>query len=143
MSTSSLTRVIRRQEGLSFADGHLHGGKSLVSMYRHNDSYPGYYGVLLARFLQDKDHNGIECLAASIVAEFKRRPKDIYLYPITDDINNTYVEYIYTVYVKPDHEHYISVWSRWDNDEKGEVIFVGTPQMFLDKHINNYYKKIK
>ena len=82
-------------------------------------------------------------LAASLVAEFKRKPKDIYLYPITDDINNTYAEYIYTVYVKPDHEHYISVWSRWDNDEKGEVIFVGTPQMFLDKHINNYYKKIK
>ena len=143
MSTSSLTRVIRRQEGLSFAEGHLHGDKSLVNMYRHNDSYPGCHGILLARFLRDIEHNGIECLAASLVSEFKHKPRDIYLYPITDDINNTYVEYIYTVYVKPDHEHYISVWSRWDNDEKGEVIFVGTAQMFLDKYVIDFYKKIK
>ena len=145
MSTSSLTRVIRRQEGLSFAEGHLHGSKSVINMYRHMDSNPGFHGLLLARFLRDVEHNGMECLAASLVAEFKREPKSIYLYPITDDIDNTYMEYVYTIYVKPDEEHYISIWARWGENPnsvvKGEVVFVGTPQMLLDKFVINPLKK--
>ena len=145
MSTSSLTRVIRRQEGLSFAEGHLHGSKSMVNMYRHSDGYPEHHGIELATFLKEVEHNGMECLAASLVAEFKQEPKNIYLYPITDDIDNTYVEYIYTIYVKPGEDHYISIWARWGENPnavvKGEVIFIGTPQMLLDKFVINPLEK--
>ena len=55
------------------------------------------------------------------------------------------MEYVYTIYVKPDEEHYISIWARWGENPnsvvEGEVIFVGTPQMLLDKFVINPLKK--
>ena len=53
MGTRSLTRVIDRQECLSFAKGHLakNVGKSYVNMYRQFDGYIEGMGVDLAEFL--------------------------------------------------------------------------------------------
>ena len=53
MGTRSLTRVIDRQEGLSFAKGHLakNVGKSYINMYRQFDGYIEGMGVDLAEFL--------------------------------------------------------------------------------------------
>ena len=96
MGTRSLTRVIDRQEGLSFAKGHLakNVGKSYVNMYKQFDGYIEGMGVNLAEFLlpftivngltldeERKIANGGGCLAAQIVAHFKEAAGGIYLHP--------------------------------------------------------------
>jgi len=40
MGTRSLTRIIPRQDGLSFAEGHEKGELAWVNMYRHNGGDP-------------------------------------------------------------------------------------------------------
>ena len=56
MGTRSLTRIIPRQDGLSFAEGHEKGELAYVSMYRHFDGYPSGHGIDLAEFLKDFVH---------------------------------------------------------------------------------------
>ena len=53
MGTRSLTRIIPRQEGLSFNEGHTLQELSHVNMYRHLDGYPEGHGLELAEFLKD------------------------------------------------------------------------------------------
>ncbi len=60
MGTRSLTRIIPRQEGLSFNEGHEKGELAHVNMYRQFDGYPSGHGLDLAEFLKDfKIINGI------------------------------------------------------------------------------------
>ena len=80
----------------------------ICAIYKHWDGYPEDPGVghALKEFLEPirivnglstlKDvANGMECLAAQVVAHLKGGPGDIYLYPPnTCDIGE---EYIYTV----------------------------------------------
>lgn len=66
-------------------------GKPLVCMYRQFDDYPSGHGAELAEFLgsskmvngispeDEKVFNGVECLAAQMVAHFKKGPGGIYL----------------------------------------------------------------
>lgn len=69
-------------------------GKEFVTLYRQMDGYPTGHGADLKAFLlpftittgvrlmeNRKTANGMECLAAQIVAHFKKGPGDIYLYP--------------------------------------------------------------
>ena len=64
----------------------------LVTMYKHWDGYPKGFGFQLAEFLADftivnglgtgqpkKVANGMDCLAAQIVAHFKKGPGDMYI----------------------------------------------------------------
>ena len=53
MGTRSLTRVIPRQDGLSFNEGHKKIELAFVNMYRHLDGYPEGHGLDLAEFLKD------------------------------------------------------------------------------------------
>ena len=53
MGTRSLTRVIPRQKGLPYDEGHKHVEKSVVNMYRHYDGYPQGHGLDLAEFLSE------------------------------------------------------------------------------------------
>lgn len=67
------------------------GGKPVVCMYRQFDGYPSGHGKELAEFLlsgkmvnglgpeDEKVFNGVECLAAQMVAHFKKGPGGIYL----------------------------------------------------------------
>ena len=85
MSTRSLTRVIPRQEGLSFNEGHEKIELAFVNMYRHLDGYPEGHGLDLAEFLKDikivngiplnkelgNQANGSGCLAAQMLKHFK------------------------------------------------------------------------
>ena len=85
MGTRSLTRVIPRQEGLSFNEGHEKIELAFVNMYRHLDGYPEGHGLDLAEFLKDikivngiplnkelgNQANGSGCLAAQMVKYFK------------------------------------------------------------------------
>jgi len=144
MSTRSLTRVIDRQEGLDFAEGHKHLEKSYVNMYRHYDGYPKGHGIELAEFLRDfrvvnglgspsdkKIANGTSCLAAQIVAHFKTIPGNIYLYPCNDGEEGiSWEDYTYTVWPKEGEPTWISIYSNLVK----ECIFVGTAENLIEKY---------
>lgn len=84
MGTRSLTRV--KDEN----------GQTILTMYRQMDGYPEGHGAELVSFLEgmeitngislsgnqpEKSANGIECLAAQLVAHFKLGIGGFYLYP--------------------------------------------------------------
>jgi len=142
MATRSLTRVIKRQSGLDFAEGHKHPNKACVNMYRHYDGYPKGHGIELAEFLRDfrvvnglgskggtKIANGYGCLAAQIVAHFKDGPGQIYLYECNDD-QSSWQNYTYTVYPKDGEPTWISIYSNLTE----KCIFVGTPEDLIEKY---------
>ena len=97
MGTRSLTCVLNNNK------------KYIITMYRQYDGYPEGHGKELANFLKKitiingisgqkmgDAANGIECLAAQMVAHFKNDIGGIYLYPPkTRDVGE---EYIYTIY---------------------------------------------
>lgn len=85
-------------------------GAEICVLYRQYDGYPTGHGAELKSFLEGiqivngldlRDNkrvaNGIECLAAQLIAYFKKEPGGFYLYPAgTRDCGE---EYIYTVYL--------------------------------------------
>jgi len=98
MSTRSLT-AIKDEEGVE-----------ICVLYRQMDGYPTGMGADLANFLKEitlvngitfsdrdkKTANGMECLAAQIIAHFKDGVGDFYLSPAgTRDCGE---EYLYTIY---------------------------------------------
>ena len=128
MATRATISIARREEGVSFSEK---PNKTIVDIYHHYDGYPEGLGVTLASYLDGKaitnglgsrddyDYfNGLGCLAASLVAELKDGP------------GNVYIE-------DKDRPH------GWLDDNKGiwisifdgdECIFVGKPEMLLDKY---------
>ena len=142
MGTRSLTRVIPRQEGLSFNEGHEKVELAYVNMYRHMDGYPEGHGIDLAEFLKDIDivngiplnkelgnqANGSGCLAAQMVKHFKEDIGYIYLHP--HDKDGGWEDYIYTVYPKEGEETFISIYNVYDK----RCIFVGTPSQLINKY---------
>lgn len=118
MSTRSTTKVI---------DSNV----VLLNMYRHYDGYLSGHGVELAQFLKDirivqgltgsdgNVANGVDDLAALIVAHFKKGPGGFYLKPHDYD-----EEYGYTVYVE-------GTTIRMKVSQWGKQVFDGTPEEFL------------
>jgi len=143
MGTRSLTRVIPRQEGLSFSEGHNHVEKSVINMYRQYDGYPKGHGIDLAEFLDDftvvnglsiprptKVANGTGCLAAQLVQHFKDGPGGIYLEALNGEPGDSWEEYIYTLYPKEGEPTFMSIYSIHED----QVIFVGTPKDLQTKY---------
>jgi hypothetical protein len=143
MGTRSLTRVIPRQEGLSFSEGHHHVKESVINMYRQYDGYPEGHGVDLAEFLDDftvvnglsiprptKVANGTGCLAAQLVQHFKDGPGHIYLEALNGEPGDSWEEYIYTLYPKEGEPTFISIYDVWEK----ECFFVGTAEDLLNKY---------
>ena len=144
MGTRSLTRVIPRQKGLSYADGHLHPEKSVVNIYRQFDGYPEGMGLDLAEFLSEftivnglgedsykpKIANGSGCLAAQLVQFLKDGPGNVYLETLDGDPGDSWEEYIYTIYPKESEPTFISIYDVW----KKECIFVGTAKDLQTKY---------
>jgi hypothetical protein len=142
MGTRSLTRIIPRQEGLSYNDGHRRAELALVNIYHQYDGYPEYMAVQYAKWLKDisigngisgkpelnKFANGPGCLAAQFIKHFKDRPGNLYLHPIDNEIG--WIEYIYTFYPKEGHETYMSIYDVL----REKVIFVGKPDKALEKY---------
>jgi hypothetical protein len=75
--------------------------RPLINMYCHQDGNPEVLGVKLAKFLltvhmvrdDEVDYNaeftnGMPCLAAQIVAHFKKAPYDVYLFAPTNHKDN-------------------------------------------------------
>ena len=145
MGTRSLTRVIPRQEGLSFSEGHDHADKAVVNIYRQYDGYPEGMGLDLANFLSDftivnglgsrgpaKIANGVGCLAAQLVAHLKDGPGNVYLIKSYGELGDNWEEYIYTIYPKENEPTYISIYSIYEK----KCIFVGTSEDLQSKYDN-------
>lgn len=112
------------------------GGSEICVLYRQYDGYPTGHGAELKSFLQKtrivnglslrenkRVANGMDCLAAQLVAYFKKEPGGFYLHPAgTRDCGE---EYIYTVYLKNEKtdqpgELYLKL-------QAGAVTFFGLP----------------
>ena len=97
MGTRSLTKVLDSK------------GEVLVCMCRQYDGYQSGHGqelkdfldskVIVNGFQNDRDEslaNGMGCLAAQLVCNFKVCVGGFYLYPVNSDTE--YIDFIYTVY---------------------------------------------
>jgi hypothetical protein len=107
------------------------GDKPIINMYRQFDGYPSGHGQELALFLLSgmmvngysetttKQFNGMGCLAAQMIANFKINVGGFYIYAVTD--TDCFQDYEYHVY-----ENKVEI----KNPDK--VIFSGTYQEFND-----------
>ena len=141
MATRATVSIARREEGVSFSEK---PDKTIVDIYHHYDGYPEGLGVKLASYLYDKKitnglgsrddydyFNGLGCLAASLVAELKDGPGNVYI----EDKNqpHSWLDYKYYVWGDDDKSIWISIF---DGDE---CIFVGKPYKLLNKYNKEYY----
>ena len=105
-------------------------GRPVINMYRQFDGYPSGHGRELAEFLlegkmvngipvgrNERMFNGMGCLAAQLVSNFKKDAGGFYLYPM--DCTDCWQEYEYHVY-----EDKVVV------KDPTEVIFEGTWEEF-------------
>ena len=105
--------------------------KPIVNMYRQFDGYPSGHGQELANFLLSgelvngfsdenaKVFNGMGCLAAQMIVNFKKSVGGFYIYPI--ESNSCWQEYEYHIY-----EDTVII------KNPDEVIFNGTWKEFYD-----------
>jgi hypothetical protein len=92
-------------------------GEPIVCMYRQYDGYPTGHGAELAEFLNKCDaYNGIGCLSAQLVANFKTAAYNIYLHtPILGRDDGQEYEYYVT-------ENYCRIY----DTRKEENLFEGS-----------------
>jgi hypothetical protein len=123
------------------------GEKPIINMYRQYDGYPSGHGAELAAFLtrgqlvsglsgQDEVvFNGMGCLAAAMVANFKETPGGFYIHSVED--TECGQDYEYHVYQRED-EIRVRVTDRGCNmfgltmSETNEGLFDGTAVEFLN-----------
>ena len=139
MATRATVSIARREEGVSFSEK---PSKTIVDIYHHYDGYPEGLGVTLASYLDDKKitnglgsrddydyFNGLGCLAASLVAELKDGPGNVYIED--KDRPHGWLDYEYFVWGDDHKDIWISIF---DGDE---CIFVGKPRKLLSKYYTN------
>ena len=141
MGTRAMINIARREEGVSFSEK---PDKVMVSIYNHYDGYPEELGVTLANYLDGriivnglgKDNfrvfNGLGCLAASLIAELKDGPGNIYIED--PKRKHTWIDYEYYVWGDNHKDIWISVF------EYGDCIFVGKPGKLLEKYSQTKYE---
>jgi len=123
------------------------GSTPIVNMYRQYDGYPSGHGLELAQFLtrgklvsglSGKDEvvfNGMGCLAAAMIANFKETPGGFYIYSVED--TECGQDYEYHVYQVGD-ELRVRVTNRGCNmfgltmSDTNDNIFDGTAVEFFD-----------
>ena len=139
MATRAKIHIARREEGVSFSEK---PNKTIVDIYHHYDGYPEGLGVKLASYLDDKKitnglgsrddydaFNGMGCLAASLVAELKDWPGNVYIED--PERPHGWIDYDYYVWGDDNKDIWISIF---DGDE---CIFVGKPRQLLSKYYTN------
>ena len=135
MATRAMISVAKREEGVSFSE---EPNQTIVDIYHHWDGYPEGLGVTLASYLDGKKvtnglsdrndysvFNGMGCLAASLIAELKDGPGDVYIEPRE---SHGWIEYQYYIWGDTYKDIWISIF------DEGDCIFVGKPQALLDKY---------
>ena len=137
MSTRSLVRFAKREEGVSFSE---HPKRVEVQVYKHYDGYPEGHPVDLAKFLNrfrivngltndsTEVANGLGCLAAQYVAEFKMEPGDIYIE--NPDSKHGDIDYITYVWGVENKNIYMSIFDTYED----KCIFVGKPEDLIEKY---------
>lgn len=106
------------------------GNSPLVCLYRQFDGYPSGHGAELANFLKGiklgngiadnpkmgKFANGMGCLAAQLVAHFKKSVGGFYIHLVTDSSGVDYEYHVYAnkVVVKDSDEVVVFSGSRKD-----------------------------
>lgn len=141
MGTRSLT-IIKDD-----SPGKNQEGKDICVLYRQMDGYPSGHGEKLKEFLSDinlvngislsetrRIANGMQCLAAQLVAHFKTGPGSFYLCPI--DTRNCGEQYIYTVYEKAGIIH-LRVQDVYKKDDDVVTIYDGPVKEFSSKNISD------
>ena len=137
MSTRSLVRFAKREEGVSFSE---HPERVEVQVYKHYDGYPSGHPTDLAKFLNGfkivnglgqntyKVSNGLGCLAAQYIAAFKMDAGDIYIEnPDTEHGDLDYITYVWGTENK-------DIWMSIFDTYEDKYIFVGKPQQLIDKY---------
>ena len=138
MGTRSLTFVYEKYGQIQ---------KPVVNMYRQFDGYPEGHGAELAEFLKsgrmvngldgigkELQFNGMGCLAAQMVANFKESPGGFYIHPT--DITDCGQDYEYHVYDKDGL--YVEVYNCGCNffgvsgSDKHEMVFGGYLKEFTE-----------
>lgn len=119
----------------------------IINMYRQYDGYPSGHGAELADFLNGfdvvngyssnapaKTANGMSCLAAQMIADFKQSPGGFYIHPVSmTECGQDYEYHILNV----DGELKIDVYYCGCNlfgsssDYESEVVFSGTLPEFV------------
>jgi hypothetical protein len=125
--------------------------EAIINMYRQFDGYPTGHGAELAEFLnsgrvvnglaltktaEEFVFNGMGCLAASLIANFKQSPGGFYIHPVSQvDCGQDYEYHIYNI----DGEFKIEVYYCGCNmfgmsgdPEDVEVVFSGTLTEFTE-----------
>ena len=123
------------------------GSTPIVNMYRQYDGYPSGHGLELAQFLtrgklvsglSGKDEvvfNGMGCLAAAMIANFKETPGGFYIHSVEE--TECGQDYEYHVYQAGD-EIRVRVTNRGCNmfgltmSDTNDNIFDGTAVEFFD-----------
>jgi hypothetical protein len=123
------------------------GSTPIVNMYRQYDGYPSGHGLELAEFLtrgqlvnglrgnDEASFNGMGCLAAAMVANFKETPGGFYIYSV--ESTECGQDYEYHVYQVEDTIR-VRVTNRGCNmfgltmSDTNDNIFDGTAVEFLD-----------
>lgn len=139
MGTRSLTRFIETYKVENEKTKRKKTVKEeIVVMYRQYDGYPEGHGLELAEFLADgemvngigsndkKVFNGMGCLAAQVVANFKSGPGGIYLHKA--GTTDCWEEYDYHVIYNTDTK----VLTIKCYTSGGELLFEGTPKEFIE-----------
>ena len=104
MGTRSLTKVIETYKDKE----NVTQKENLICMYRQYDGYPSGHGKELANFLADRTivngyglgddnllkNNGMGCLSAELLSEFKNGIGNIYCYPPNTERDWEDFEYI-------------------------------------------------
>ena len=117
-----------------------HDKEYSINMYKHYDGYPKGYGLDLAKYLNkftivngfsmnDKRTiaNGVSCLIAQLVSNFKQEAGGIYIYPTKD--TDCGQEYEYHISVE-DTTGKIEI----EVKDYEKVIFKGSPTEFIKKY---------
>lgn len=142
MGTRSLTHFIERYKEVSKDKRRkpIVKDTEIVVMYRQYDGYPSGHGIQLAEFLakgklvngisateNELVFNGMGCLSAQVVANFKEGAGNIYLHRA--GTKDCWEEYDYYVIGDDETKELIlkCVTSR------GKVLFEGTPKEFLEQ----------
>lgn len=115
--------------------------QAVINMYRQFDGYPSGHGLELAEFLNSFDEvvngipfgderklaNGMGCLAAQMIANFKTGVGGFYIYPVTaKDCGQEYEYHVYhdrvTIRYGSGENLFTGPWSEFLNFCKNPVV---------------------
>ncbi len=140
MGTRSSYRVIE-----TYKDDKISKRDNFMSMYVQFDGYPGGHPLEVAQWLsefkvvngiplsekEEKLFNGGGCLAAQLVAFMKKGVGGVYLQPLKARGNES-EEYLYDIVV--DFDKLEVKFIAYENNDKPEKIFEGSPAEFVEKY---------